>query len=430
MFYLPLEGYKERYTLQWSAPKTGWLERNWTAAGVEYTRIDPPQVGWNDPAAGARQINVGSVVDGVGRSLYTFGQIGRLLGMAEDGLVKDSDVILLDDFWTPGLEALPYAFHLLGIRPRVYAFLHAQSVDEFDFTAAMKKWIRPIERGFGEFLDGIFVCCPTLRDLVVRGGISTWERVHITGHPFSSEEVMERMPADYRAHLAGKDQHGKPLVNSRGDYYDLAPRANKVVWSSRWDREKNPQFFLDLAAKIITDGTVPDAEFVVCTSAPKLRSNDSRLLQALGVAQKRYPGRIVLKEGLTKEAYYAELCTAKVQFNCADQDFVAITLLEASVAGAYPLYPYFRSFPETFLWKMEYLYEHKDLLHACDKLTDVLGRDDLWTREAVRRRSWIHRRFDSSWLRMLDKMGVQVRLDRRTQADSHKDPFGPSQWGE
>jgi len=40
LYYCPLETYKERYTMQWAAPKTGWLERNWIAHKIPYTRID------------------------------------------------------------------------------------------------------------------------------------------------------------------------------------------------------------------------------------------------------------------------------------------------------------------------------------------------------------------------------------------------------
>jgi hypothetical protein len=426
LYYVPLESIPSRYTMQWAAPRTGWLERNWIKAGVEYKRIDPlVDVAAYDELrkADASVIKTGSVVDGVGRSLQTFEQVKHLLILAEQGKVTSEDVIFFDDFWTPGLEALPYAFHLLGIKPKMYAFLHAQSVDEFDFTHPMREWMRPIETGFAAALDGIFVCCPTLKDLVCFGGIAPRDKVHVTGHPFSSEEVMERMPADYRMQMSGRDANGKPFTNSAGQALAF-PRKNQVVWSSRWDSEKNPKFFVNVMLETIQD-TFSDARFVVCTSAPQLRSNNPSLVTLLKAAIAKYPTRIELREGLTKEEYYAILCESKVQFNCANQDFVAITLLEASVAGCYPIYPYFRSFPETFLWNKghEFMYGHLDQGHAVGAICDVVHDDTLWTADKIKGRSWIHRRFDDSWIRMLRLLTPKMHSPNWGLA--YSDPFDP-----
>ena len=386
LFYIPLESYAARYTLQWSAPVTGWLERNWVKAGIQYHRVDP---GFTP-----REIKHGSVVDGVGRSLYCFDQIRMLLDLAEAGQITDNDVIYFDDFWTPGLEALPYAFHLMGIKPKMYAFLHAQSVDEFDFTHPMRGWMRHFEQGIAAALDGIFVCGPCLQDLVVFGGIAPREKVHVTGHPFNSEEVMERMPVDYAQFVKGVLLNEEPA------------RENKVIFSSRWDSEKNPKFFLAVADRVLNEYPELDAKFVVCTSAAKLRSNDRMNVEALYNSMEAYPDNIILKQGLTKEQYYEELCTAKVQMNTADQDFVAITLLEASVAGTYPIYPYFRSFPETFDRQPGFMYTRLDEDEAAMMVGDVLSRDDLWTAPAIRSRQWLHTRFDTSWVRQLVIMGL------------------------
>lgn len=421
LFYCPLEPLKERYTMQWSAPKTGWLESRWTEAGVDYVRIEGKQ------PDDKKVIKAGCVLDAVGRCVFAHSQVEELLKLAEAGTIKDSDVIFLDDFWHPGIESLAYAFHLLNVRPWVYAFLHAQSVDEFDFTFGMRHWMRHVERGYGEFLDGIFVCCPTLKDLVVMGGIAPRNKVHVTGHPFNSDEVMSRMPSWYRSQM--KDE----MTLELGD--GGMKRKNQVVWSSRFDAEKNPRFFLQVVEKCIKDNVSDgDIKFVVCTSSPKLRSNDSRALAELDGMLKKYPDHLELKENLTKEEYYATLCESKVQMNHAAQDFVAISLLEANVAGCHPVYPYFRSFPETFLHRPGYMAAYLDVQDVCRQLQAVLSTDkDLWSAEAIKSRQWIHSRFDSSWLRMLKVMGVDTKYLPEQQEmwyDAKKDPFDetPGVW--
>jgi len=362
--------------MQWSAPKTGWLERNWIKAKVPYIRIDATP---NTDAPIQNTIQSGCVLDATGRSIYCFSQITALLHLVKMGQIHDDDVIYFDDFWHPGIEALPYAFHLLNVHPKMYAFLHAQSVDEYDFTYPMRDWMRHFEKGIAACLDGIFVCGPYLQGLVGNGGIAKREKVFVTGHPFCSEEVKERMPS---------------VLPTK--------RENHVIFSSRWDSEKNPKFFLAVAKKVIQK--FPAAKFIVCSSAPKLRSNDPSNLEALQKARKEFPHNILLKENLTKEEYYNELCQAKIQMNTANQDFVAITLLEASVAGCYPVYPYFRSFPETLRYDSDYMYNHLDLTDAVIKVLSVLRRDDLWTKEQIKGRAWIHERFDTAWRRQLNVM--------------------------
>ena len=420
LYYLPLEGYQERYTLQWSAPKAGWLERRWREEGIEYIRIDGASPNT------VRTIKAGCVLDAVGRSNFCFSQISKLLELAENGEIKNSDTILLDDFFTPGIEALPYAFSLMGLKPKMYAFLHAQSVDQYDFTRPMMKWgIRHFERGIASILDGIFVCCSTLKDCVVNGGRLTHvngtneqvdfegvhvgglcgpEKVFITGHPFASDEVMERMPEWYRI-FRDPVRYLKLIGESGVSQYQPYPsRKNQVIWSSRWDKEKQPELFLGAVDRVLAKE--PYTKFVICTSARKLRSNDPSLLKLLSDYIDKYPNNIELKEGLSKEAYYAILCESKVQTNMALQDWVAISLLEASVAGAYPIYPAFRSFVETFRNDSQFLYTPWKLDEAADKMVAILNRNDLWTYEAIQGRSWIHTRFDSAYKRQLQIMGI------------------------
>lgn len=375
LYYIPLESYKERYTMQWSAPKTGWLERNWIKHKVEYQRIDGDV---SSATPKQNTIQSGCVLDATGRSIYCFSQVTQLLNLVKNGTITSNDIIYFDDFWHPGIEALPYAFHLLDVHPKMFAFLHAQSVDEFDFTYPMRRWMRHFEKGIAEALTGIFVCGPCLRDLVVFGGIAPYNKVHITGHPFCSEEVKERMMAQ------------------------TTSRKEHVIFSSRWDSEKNPKFFLAVAKKVIDRR--PYVKFIVCSSAPKLRSNDQSNLVALEQARQEFPNNILLKDNLTKEEYYAELCQAKIQMNTANQDFVAITLLEASVAGCYPVYPYFRSFPETLCYKPEFMYRHLDLDDAVNKVISIIDRNDLWTNKQIESRAWVHTRFDTAWLRQLRVM--------------------------
>ena len=110
LYYVPLESYKERYTCQLSAPKVGWLERNWIESGIEYKRI-------NGTDYDTKNIKTGVVLDAVRRSRFAMSQIDTVLLLADSGVITNEDVFYFDDFWHPGIESLAYAFHVLGIKP-------------------------------------------------------------------------------------------------------------------------------------------------------------------------------------------------------------------------------------------------------------------------------------------------------------------------
>jgi glycosyltransferase involved in cell wall biosynthesis len=347
--------------------------------GIAYQRIDGQRAGVADG------INTGCVVDAVGRSVFAFSQITKLLLLAQKGQVTSNDVVYLDDFWTPGLEALPYAFHLLGIQPRIYALCHAQSVDEYDFTYGMRNWIRPFECGIGRVLSGIFVCSSILKDLLVQAGVAPADKIFLTGLPYASDEVDTRLPTQ------------------------SLPRLKQVAYSSRFDSEKNPHFFMDVVERVTMSR--PDVRFVVCTSSNVLRSNDETAVPRLRRLAMLYPANVVIREGLTKEQYYEELSQSMVQFNTADQDFVSWTLLEAVQCGCYPIYPRFRSFPEALRRKAGFMYHPKSVGSASNAIIAVLDSDGaLWDDAAIASRAWIYKTHDYAWRRMYDHMMQRPQL--------------------
>jgi hypothetical protein len=72
---------------------------------------------------------------------------------------------------------------------------------------------------------------------------------------------------------------------------------------------------------------------------------------------------------VSKEGYYDILRDARVQFNCASQDYVSWTLLEATLAGTDIAYPDVRSFPECV--PDDRRYRHLDIDDALRLLNDL-----------------------------------------------------------
>jgi len=366
LFYLPLEPYKERYTVQLSRAVDGWFERRLNKLNVDYTRIEGKRLSDSDT------IGTGIVLDACGRTYWSTSQIAELVSRIDRGDVRNGDIIYLEDFWTPGFEALPYIRALTGIDFKIYGLLHAQTVDTYDFTYPMRQWMRGFELAQASEMHGIFVTSTILKDFLHAAVFEPKEGIFLTGLPYASDEVLET------AHPYNK------------------PKEDLVVFSSRWDWEKRPGFFLEILEYVID--TRPSTRFVVTTNNPQVRSNDAQLVDLLYQYLETYPDNLQLSVNTEKWQYYNLLQRAKVQLNTSLQDFVSWTLLEATTFGCLPCYPNWRSFPEIFANHPEYLYAPRDARAAADKLVALL--DNTVECDV----SWVYRPFDMAAERMVNIM--------------------------
>jgi glycosyltransferase involved in cell wall biosynthesis len=310
LFYFGLEPLKARYTYQLSKE---WMPATFEpyADRLEFIDIE----GDFDPD---QQIKIGAVLDAVGRGKFAMSQCSNFLDMLNRDEVKDGDIIFLQDYWHPGIESILYAIDLYGIDLKFYSMLHAQSVDEYDFTYPMKNWMRGFELGLDKRMTGIFVGSSIHKDQLRQAGFEA--PIHVVSLPIHREATMDKLP----------------------ESADLTIK-NTIVYSSRLDKEKNPFFMMKVAENFLNVHS--DFEWHVTTSGKEFKSMLPGVIDALYELADRQP-RFKLMNGLTKAEYYTELATCKIQFNCALQDYVSWTVIEATAFGADIVYPKFRSFPE------------------------------------------------------------------------------------
>jgi glycosyltransferase involved in cell wall biosynthesis len=197
--------------------------------------------------------------------------------------------------------------------------LHAQSVDEYDFTWPMRKWMRGFELGLDKRMSGIFVGSTIHRDQLREAGFEA--PIHVVSLPLHKELTLAKYPA----------------------YNASNPKENKIVYSSRFDKEKNPFFMMKVAELFLKDN--PDYVWHVTTSGKSFKSMVPGVVEAMQQLADRQP-RFRLMSNLTKEEYYHELATARIQFNSSLQDYVSWTVLESTCFGCDVVFPNFRSFPE------------------------------------------------------------------------------------
>lgn len=366
VWYLPLERYRERYTEQLEIWATSRLARR----GVSFATI-----GAN---AATTSITTGPVLDAHRRASFGLYQTAELIGALERGQVGTGDVIWLADMFQPGYEAIPYCLAQQGIKPIIVAQCWAQSVDPNDFTFPMRRWMRPYELMVAHTADRLFVASTALQEMLQAAMIDC--PITVSGLPFSLAEVRARAP--YKR-------------------LPLPERPKRIVYTSRLDREKQPHFFLDLAEDARSDPTLQAYRFAIVTGAPFMRSNDPNVVERVcHLAEK---GVIDLFVGCDKPTYYQHLIESRVQFNCALQDFVSYTMLEASALGTATLAPAHLAFPEALFNDERFLYVPWSQRSARDQLVmllDTIAEDEL-DPDDVERPSRYH---DGSLDRMIDAM--------------------------
>lgn len=345
LWYCGLEPYKARYTLQ----LTEWNERVFKRRGIDYTVVP------GDTLTTDQAIVTGQVLDAHGRSYFGMSQLMNLVKLMKEGKVTNEDVIYFEDMFQPGIESLPYILNQVSAksRPRIFVRCLAQSIDPDDFVHVwgMSKWMGLYEKMVCELVrDSNGAVLASNEEMVMHMKIAGWEVpvYNISGLAFGKDEVRERV-----------EHRIKPF----------SQRRMRVVFSARWDQEKQPDFFMDVIDEFIKRHPGRPAEFVVC-SGGKLKSNNSSYM--LRTQKMVDAGTLTVYENLEKNAYYNILNDSRIVFNCALQDWVSNTVSEADALGCNVLYPAYRSFPETFANDHERMYVPWSIEDALDKLEILL----------------------------------------------------------
>ena len=343
LYYMGLEPYKARYTLQ----LTEWNERVFKRRGIEYV-IVPGDTLSNDQA-----IVTGQVLDAHGRTYFGMSQLMNLIKMMKAGELSNEDIVYFEDMFQPGIESLPYILKQIdtSLRPRIYVRCLAQSIDPDDFVHVwgMSKFMGYYEKMLDSFVDGVLA---SNEEMVMHMKIAGWECpiYNISGLAFGKEEVIERV---------------------NGNIKPFSERKHRVVFSARWDQEKQPDFYMDVIEEWHKRHPSSYVEFCVCSGA-KLRSNNDSYMQRTRELQSK--GLLTINEDLDKNAYYNIVNDSRVVFNCALQDWVSNTVSEADTLGCNVLYPAYRSFPETFNNDHTRLYVPWSIEDALDKLEKLLAK--------------------------------------------------------
>ena len=322
LWYMGLEPYKARYTLQ----LTDWNTSVFKRRNIDYVVV-PGKTLTSD-----QEIVTGQVLDAHGRTYYGMSQLMQLIEWMKAGKVNNQDVVYFEDMFQPGIESLPYILNQIAPehRPRIFVRCLAQSIDPDDFVHVwnMSKWMGLYEKMIDSFVDGVLA---SNEEMVMHMKVAGWEApiYNISGLAFGKQEVMSRVD----------------------DIKLFNERSYRVVFSSRWDQEKQPDFYMDVieewyrrfpndTAKVTGRNPI---EFAICSGSKLKSNNDSYMARTNRLVEE---GKLKIYSDLNKNDYYAILNDSRVVFNCALQDWTSNTISEADALGCNVLFPAYRSFPE------------------------------------------------------------------------------------
>jgi hypothetical protein len=345
LFYMGLESYEARYTLQ----LTEWNRRVFDRRGLDVVYVP------GNTIDNTQSISVGQVLDAHGRSYFSMSQMMNLVQMMRNGDVTSEDVIYFEDMFQPGIESLPYILDQVpeNLRPRIFVRCLAQAIDPDDFVHVwnMAGWMSTYERMVNQ-IPKVHVLA-TNEEMVAHMRIAGWTApiYNISGLAFGKSEVLER--------VGGSDK-----------IQPFDQRKMRVGFAARFDQEKQPGFFMDLIDMYLRHGRHRNyIEFALFQGGP-LRSNNSEYVRRAQDMSSQ--GHLHIYENLKKNDYYNLLNDTRVLFNCALQDWVSNTVSEADTLGCNVLYPAYRSFPETFANDPNRLYVPWSIDDAFTKLEQLL----------------------------------------------------------
>jgi len=306
VWVLPLMPLEERYTEQWYR----WFKETLERRGFDYEYID-----------GERKyeyVKEGPFLDPTDSSLWTFSQIRQVISRWNE--VKEGDTFLIFDIEFPGhYEVFRFLSKLTKKGVRLVGHLHACTVTREDFITNVP-WYRHYEYAWLNTYDYITVASHYFKSRIVETlnlPPLLAQKIVVTGNPWKSSEV-----ADLRREWKDKD--------------------NLILYPNRFDWEKRPNIFLDIAH--ILRRKFPDWDIAVSTSRSHLRSNRQWLLEYLDICRKE--GVIDEVYVVRKRQYYEILSRSKFIISTTIEENFGYCNIEAMTLNTIPIAPNDFAHPE------------------------------------------------------------------------------------
>ena len=186
---------------------------------------------------------------------------------------------------------------------------------------------------------------------------------------FQPIDAVDRVREKSSVHPPGVDP-----FPSRGE---RKPGPLRILWSSRWEHDKNPEDFFLALRMLKTRGV----EFRISVLGESFRNSPRVFKEARTEFEEEIDHWGYLE---SREAYRSALLETDVFVSTANHEFFGIGAVEAMLAGNYPLLPDRLAYPELLDLRKGPVVEPFYFTGSPDSLTDRLVTLDVEIRDSVR----------------------------------------------
>ncbi len=145
-------------------------------------------------------------------------------------------------------------------------------------------------------------------------------------------------PIDAAGQIKAKSHIHSPGIESFPRRTERKPGPVRILWSARWEHDKNPEDFFE-ALKIIKEH---DVDFRISIIGQQFRDTPEVFDRA-----KDYFAKHIDHRGYQqKDDYKTALTEADLIISTANHEFFGLSVIESIAAGAYPLLPKRLSYPD------------------------------------------------------------------------------------
>lgn len=289
IWVFPLEPLDNRYTKQWYTEIPRLLEESLVGTNNKVYSVDGDQTSSNTTK--------GAFLDFSDTNLWKSTQLASFIRCLQEGLVSDSAILLITDFWNPVITQIAYMRDLLEKDWKIHSIAHAGAYDPSDILGLkmQKPWPWELERSMFYACDVTYFATEFHRNMFLKN---------------------LDIPVDYhdKAVLSGQP-HGA-IIESMAQIEQPVFKSPSVIWPHRYNEDKQPEIAEDLA-----------------------RDFDVTITQKLD---------------LDKASFYETLADSQVLFSCALHENLGISVMEGVLLNVIPLLPDRCSYAEMYYDEFKY----------------------------------------------------------------------------
>ena len=296
---VPIEPIESRYSVDWC----DWFNQTIRLHSINHVNVTANPL--------TKDIETGSFLDVYGTNYYKSQQAQKIAQMLYNNEIKDDDIFLFHDLWSPSVINLAYMRSASGINFKICGCLHAGTWDKHDFLTkvGMKEWADGFETSLFQIADAVFVATEFHKNLILDDILQ--QKLLVIDPGFSG--IADKIKVT-----------GFPIFKPETDVTTKAP--SQITFPHRLDPEKQPELCDYIEQKLKSTSLLILKTKECCDTKQKYYDVLARSTYAISMALQETWG-IAMQEALfldnivfvPERLSYAEMFHSDLQYHTVDE---------------------------------------------------------------------------------------------------------------